>query len=189
MVQSHRLNLLRFGLARLFRSQARERTGPVPALHLLLPIPIQERLVLLAKIDGADERAIREALGLNAGDARLATEAIQRGMERYQRAIAEPFTSWPEPYIRDDGGAYWQRRWGAELEQALGQLLWGDVAVALIGEGVPSTVATLSLKQRLLMYCLLVEGCDWQTTQGLLGCSQWFVRRAISDALERVGGL
>jgi hypothetical protein len=59
--------------------------------------------------------------------------------------------------LDDSNGIAWNWRFGAALEAELGRLLWSDVAVALIGHSVPGQVARLSLKQRLVLYCLLVK--------------------------------
>jgi hypothetical protein len=205
MTQSHHLSQLRFGLASLYAVQSAQHTSTTPGLHHLLPIPIRERLILLATIDGADERAIRRAIKVSKDDATLTSRRMKRTLQRMKTHLSQPHSYWPEVWTRVDltpegdltngvifeesNGIAWNRRYGASLETHLGQLLWSDVAVALIGQSVPSKIARLSLKQRLALYCLLVEGCSQEETIQTMGCTEWDVERSLRDGLRAIGDL
>jgi hypothetical protein len=91
--------------------------------------------------------------------------------------------------LEDSQGIAWNRRYGAALEAHLGKLFWADVAVALLGQHVSPEVAKLSLKQRLVMYCLLVEGLTQQETIQIMGCTEWDIDRSLRDGLRVVGGV
>lgn len=204
MTQSHHLSRLRFGLKSLYALQEREHATTTPGLHHLLPIPIRERLVLLATIDGADERAMRRAIKVSKEDASLTSRRMKRTMHRLKGYLASPHGHWPEVWTRVDltpdedltngfvheesQGIAWNCRYGASLEVQLGRLLWSDVAVCLIGQSVPPSVATLSLKARLALYCLLVQGCAQDETIQIMGCTEWDIERSLRDGLRAVGG-
>lgn len=147
------LSQLRYGLGKLYARQVREHRTTTPGLHHLLPIPLPERLVLLATIDGADERAIRRAMRVSKDDAALKSRRMKRSMQRMKQHLAQPHSYWPEVWTRSDltpegdltdgvvleesNGIAWNRRYGEKLETHLGRLLWSDVAVALFGHSVP----------------------------------------------------
>lgn len=199
------LSQLRFGLSRLYTLQAREHRISTPGLHHLLPIPLRERLILLAVIDGADERTIRRRLKVSTEDAMLASRRMKRTLQRVKGYIASPHDYFPEVWTRDDltpdadltnglilaesQGIAWNRRYGEKLEAHSGRLLWSDIAVALIGQSVPRQIARLSLKQRLIVYCLTVEGGTQQETIQIMGCTEWDIERSLPDGLRAVGGI
>ena len=202
MTQSSNLSQLRFGLKKLYARQAREHTSTTPGLHHLLPIPLSERLVLLATIDGASERAIRRAVRVSKVDASLSSRRMRRTLQRMKQHLGTPHSHWPEVWTRPDltqagdltngifnqesNGVAWNRRYGADLETHLGRLLWSDVAVALLGQSVPRRVARLSLKQRLILYTLLVEGITQDETIQIMGCTEWDIERSLRDGLRAV---
>lgn len=149
MTYHSNLSQLRFGLAKLYAVQSRQHSTTTPGLHHLLPIPLPERLVLLATIDGADVRAIRRVLRVSREDATLQSRRMKRTLQRVTRYLQAPHNHWPEVWIRADltpdedlsngliltesNGIAWNRRYGEKLETHLGRLLWSDVAVAHIG--------------------------------------------------------
>ena len=204
MTQSSTLSKLRFGLKTLYALQEREHPSTTPGLHHLLPIPLPERLILLATIDGASERAIRRTVRASKDDASLKSRRMKRTMQRMKQHLGAPHSYWPEVWTRADltpegdltdgvvfeesNGIAWNRRYGEKLETHLGRLLWSDVAVALIGQSVPPSVAALSLKARLCLYCLLVEGCTQEETIQIMGCTEWDIERSLRDGLRAVGG-
>lgn len=204
MTHHSHLSQLRIGLRQVFALQAREHHRLTPGLHHLLPLPLPERLIFLAVIDGANERAIRQALRVSKDDAALRSRRMKRAMRRLKQHLAQPYAYWPEVWTREDltpdedltngitleesNGVAWNRRYGEKLETHLGRLLWSDVAVALIGQSVPPTVASLSLKQRLALYCLLVEGLTQNDTIRIMGCTEWDIDRSLRDGLRAVGG-
>jgi hypothetical protein len=205
MTQSPHLSRLRFGLKSLYVLQSAEHTTTTPGLHHLLSIPIRERLILLALIDGADERAIRQTMSVAKDDATLSSRRMKRTVQRMKAHLTTPHAHWPEVWLRDDltpdgdltnglilqdsQGIAWNRRYGASLESTLGQLLWSDVAVCLLGQSVPPQVATLSLRTRMIIYCLVVEGCTQDETIRIMGCTEWDIDRSLRDGLRAVGGL
>lgn len=202
MTQSHHLSHLRFGLQSLYARQSAQHTTTTPGLHHLLAIPIRERLILLATIDGASEREIRRAMRVSREDASLTSRQMRRTLQRVQHHLARPHADWPEPWTRADltpegdltnglvlvdcQGIAWNRRYGAHLETALGRLLWADVAVALLGQSVPKEVAALSLQARLALYCVLVEGCTQEETRRIMGCTVGDIERSLRDGLRAV---
>ena len=60
--------------------------------------------------------------------------------------------------------------------------------MALIGQSVPPQVAALSLKARLCLYCLLVDGCSKDETRQIIGCTEGDIDRSLRDGLRAVGG-
>jgi hypothetical protein len=204
MTPSHHLSHLRFGLQSLYALHSQHQTTTTPGLHHLLPIPLAERLILLATIDGADERTIRASLRVSKDDANLTSRRMKRTMQRLKGHLASPHAHWPEVWTRVDltpdhdltngvtfeesNGIAWNRRYGSALEAHLSRLLWADVAVALIGQSVPKEIATLSLKQRLILYSLLVEGITQEETIQIMGCTEWDIDRSLRDGLRAVGG-
>jgi hypothetical protein len=204
MTPSPHLSHLRFGLTSLYALHSRQHTVTTPGLHYLLPIPLKERLILLATIDGADERTIRQSLKVSKDDASLTSRRMKRAMQRVKAHLSSPHSYWPDVWTRvdltpdedltngvifeDSQGIAWNRRYGSALESHLARLLWADVAVALIGHGVPPEVSKLSLKQRLVLYCLLVEGLTQEEIIQIMGCTEWDVDRSLRDGLRAVGG-
>lgn len=207
IVMTHHSNLsqLRFGLAKLYARQAREHRSSTPGLHHLLPIPLPERLILLAVVDGANERVVRRVLRTSKEDASLQSRKMKRTLQRFKTYLDAPYDHWPEVWTRvdltpdtdltngatfaDSNGVAWNRRYGNALETHLSRLLWSDVAVALIGQSVPRQVANLSLKHRLILYCLLVDERTQDETIEIMGCTRWDVERSLRDGLRAVGGI
>lgn len=69
-----RLTQLQFGLSRIYVQQQGAKT--TPGLHHLLAVPIQERLVLLCRLEGATPFEITKALKVGIEDARLEAERM-----------------------------------------------------------------------------------------------------------------
>jgi hypothetical protein len=49
---------------------------------------------------------------------------------------------------------------------------------------VPDSLATFSLKERLLLYLMIVQEAEREEAQELLGCSAWFVRRTLEKCRQ-----
>jgi hypothetical protein len=129
---------------------------------------------------------------------------MKRTMQRLKEHLKTPLGHWPDVWTRADltpegdltngllleesQGIAWNRRYGSSLEVQLGRLLWSDVAVALIGQSAPPSVAALSLKARLCLYCLLVEGCSKDETRQIMGCTDGDIERSLRDGQRAVGG-
>ena len=130
---------------------------------------------------------------------------MKRTMQRLRGYLTSPHDHVPEVWTREDltpeadltnglifaesNGIAWNRRYGASLEIHLGRLLWSDVAVALIGQSVPPSIARLSLKQRLILHVLLVEGITQDEAIQIMGCTEWDIERSLRDGLRAVGGV
>ena len=192
---STRLNPLRFSLQSAYRYNFDTALKSTPPLHALLPIPPTERLILLAIIDGAAPAEIRKTLGATQLDLMLVSPRMMLASASLSRSLREPFDSWPPQYTRADltpdedlvstkwtgdlTGAFWSDRWGKEIEQCLQKLLYAEVAVCLFGDAVPEQLRDLTLKERAVAYCLLVESMKWKEIQELLGCTKHFIRSVI----------
>lgn len=189
MHPSSRLARLRFGFERLYRAGASSRQRPCAPLHTLLAVPIRERLVLLALIDGTDPREIKALLKATQADIDLTSGRMAAAVATMQRALLDPGVHLEDEILRGGGGYTWADRYGAQIERHLRQLLFASTAVCLFGEAVPPRVAALPLRDRLITYCLVVEELDWRQTQEVVGCTEHAIRCAIKGMQEQVGGL
>ncbi len=160
---SSRLHRLRLAFEAL---EPRTRIGrPSLPLHLLLPVPIRQRLILLCLIEGEQPATIKRLLKVS--DAEIAEAAdlpFPRG----------PVCTWLEP---ETG-----------TERRLRQLLFPSTAVLLIGERVPPCLRDLSLKERLMVYCALVEELHREDIQQLLHCTEHAIKTALTKVQRQVGG-
>ncbi len=149
----------------------------------MLAVPIRERLVLLALTDGAEAREIKQLLKVRDEDVRLTSERMRQAIAIFKSALLHPYDHLPDPdtITNDDHRS--------AAERHLRQLLFASTAVCLFGEGVPPQLAMLPLRDRIVIYCLVVEELDWKATQELLGCTQWPIRMALKEALKGVGEL
>jgi len=170
-----------------------------------LPIPLPERLILLAIIDGAAPTEIKKTLRATQSDLMMVSPRMMLASAALERSLREPFDSWPRQYTRDDltpdidlteapwrgkvTGSFWDDRWGKEIEVCLRQLLFAEVAVCLFGDAVPDRLRDLTLQERCTAYCLLVEEMDWRAVQELFGCTQHRIRSVILKTQELLGGL
>jgi hypothetical protein len=181
MHPSQRLTQLRYGLATAF--VCREQTDGLvtPGLHHLLPVPIRERLILLAKIDGADARTIRAILPVSREDAEGTSPEMVFAIRIWQQTLEDAYWSLPERHG-------WRRQRNVAVERSLSQLLWADVAVALIGDATLPAIDALPLRKRLILYLLLVHHADWATITELMHASNWEIRQAILQGLAATGG-
>jgi hypothetical protein len=198
MILSANLSRLRFGLKALFVAQQTDRVHNTPGLHHLLVLPLPQRLLLLAALDGATEKQRAKALKIETEYVSLDTPTMQAAIAHWQAEIAAPFGHWPTWWVREDltpecdlttetrdmtGSRSWSKRSGVKLERQLAGLLWADTAVTLIGHSVPATLAQLTLRSRLILYCVLVEGLTYRHTAEALKGTKWEVEHAIHQAL------
>ena len=181
MTSSPRLSALRFGLERLYREGSVSRPRPCPPLHAMLAVPIKERLVLLALTDGAGAAEIKRTLKVKDEDVRLTSPRMRGAVAQLQEALLDPYGHLPDP----DALTNDTQRMVAE--RCLRQLLFASTAVCLFGEAVPPRMASLPLRDRLILYLLLVEEVDWKQAQELTGCTEHGVRSAIKHAMEQIG--
>ncbi len=182
MTSSSRLARLRFGFERLYRAGAASRQSPCAPLHTMLAVPIKERLVLLALTDGADPKEIKQLLKVRDEDVRLTSDRMRGAVAIFQAALLDPYSHLPDPdaITNDDHRP--------AAERHLRQMLFASTAVCLFGEGVPTQLAPLPLRDRIVIYCLVVEELDWKATQELLGCTEHAVRCAIKGVQDQIGG-
>ncbi len=181
MTSSPRLASLRFSFERLYRAGSASRVNPCPPLHALLSVPIRERLVLLALTDGAEAAEIKRMLKVRDEDIRLTSPRMREAVATVKDALLDPYRHLPDPdtLTNDDHRPV--------AERHLRQLLFPSAAVCLFGEGVLAQLAALPLRDRVVVYCLLVEEMCWSGVEELLGCSEHVIRRAITHARESIG--
>lgn len=164
-----RLHTLRLDLERLAVSHFKQhRLDPMP-MQAFLAIPLPERLILLAKLDGAEPRAIKKLFKATDEDVELASERMVGAVKLLTAAMDEPWDFIPD----------------GDLDTQLGQMIFTYVPNMLIGDGVPEAVGRLTLKQRLCLYLLLVARLSYKRSspqvQQLLGCTEFFVRQSIIE--------
>lgn len=180
MNPSPRLPCLRYQIARSFADQQRNTSTATPGPHHLLPVPIRERLILLAKIDGASPQQIRRTIRCSYEDAHLQSDAMVDAIATWQATMKDVF--WNVPTRSN-----WRFQREASVEKAFKQLMWADVAVALIGDAaLPELVSDLPLKRRLLHYTLLVEDLRWHRARPMLRCTDWQIRESIRIGFRAV---
>lgn len=181
MHPSTRLTHLRFGLAGAYALQVKTNDIATPGLHHLLPVPIRERLILLAKIDGADARVIHQILPVSREDAACISQDMRFAIHIWRQSLDDAYWNLPEKHG-------WRKQRNVQVERSLSQLLWADVAVGLIGEGTLPAMSVIPLRRRLVLYLLLVEGATWRQIMLLLHATNWEIRQSIHDGLRAVGG-
>ncbi len=171
---SQRLNSLRFAFERLYQTEAAHRSRAMPPLHLLLGVPILERLILLGILDGVPSREIKSLLEIDADDFALTSERMRQAVTTFTDACRDPFAYLPDQITND------VHRRLAELH--LRRLFFPSVALCLFGEAVPPKCAALTYKQKALVYCILVEQLTRQETSQLLGATNWSICAALHEA-------
>ncbi len=65
-------------------------------------------------------------------------------------------------------------------------MLFSSSAACLIGECVPTKLRDLSLRERLVLYMLVVEEMQWSEIQDLLHCTEWSIRESIKKTFRYV---
>lgn len=155
---------------------------PVSSPVRMLAVPIRERLVLLALTDGAVAAEMKRTLKVKDDDVRLTSPRMREAVATLGEALLDSYGHLPDP----DGLTNDTQR--QQAEHHLRQLLFASMAVCLVGEAVPPRMTTLSLRDRILLYLLLVEEVDWKQAQELTGCTEHGVRSAIKHAMEQIGG-
>jgi hypothetical protein len=171
-----RLHSLRLDLERLALAHFKaHRIEPTP-MQAFLAVPLPERLILLAKLDGADGKSIKKLFRVSEDDVTLQSERMMEAVKLLTVAMAEPWDSIPD----------------GDLDTQLGQVIFTYLPAVLIGDGVPESVAKLSLRQRLAIYLVLVSRLSYKRSspqvQELLGCTEFFVRRSIIECRKAIGG-
>jgi hypothetical protein len=167
-----RIHALRLTFERLYPAHARSPGHPGPPLHALLAVPLPERLILLALIDHAPAEEIRRTLKATSEDLALTSDRMRTAVRQLKEALLHPYAHLDPLH---------------EPERQLQRLLFPSAAVLLFGEGVPAALAYLTLRQKAVLYLLLVESWQWQAIQEFLGCSEWTIRQAVRQAKEQIG--
>jgi hypothetical protein len=144
---------------------------PTPSMWPFLSLPLRERLILLCIADtGANEAAIKQALPFaKQTDVRLTSPAMVAASQTFLKVLNTP-TAWIDPE--------------GDVEKQLTQIFYPSATPMLFGYLVPPELSALSLKSRAATYCLVVEGLQRRAVQEFLGCSEWFVKTAITTTLE-----
>jgi hypothetical protein len=167
-------NVHRLRLAFENRYAILTRDAPLtPSMWPFLSLPIRERLVLLCIADtGADEAKIKHALPwAKQTDVRLTSPAMVKAAATFLKVLNIP-TAWIDPE--------------GDVEKQLMQIFYPSATPMLFGYIVPPELSTLSLKTRVAIYCLVVEGLQRREVQELLECSEWYVKQAINQGLVAV---
>jgi hypothetical protein len=182
MNPSPRLPHLRYAIGEAFAQQQRNTDTVTPGLHHLLPVPIRERLILLARIDGATPHQIRRAVHCSTEDAKCVSDPMVDAIAIWRSTLQDAYWNVPTR-------PHWRHQKKAPVEKSIKQFLWSDVPVALIGDAaLPELVSSLTLKHRLILYGLLVEELPWRRIRPLLRCTDWQIRESIRIGIEAVEG-
>jgi hypothetical protein len=184
MNPSTRLPFLRYAIARRFAHQQRNTFTVTPGLHHLLAVPIHERLILLARIDGATPHQVRRILHCSIEDANCRSDVMLDAVATWRSTMQDAYWPFPTP-------SNWRFQREASVEKGLKQLIWTDVAVALIGDAaLPELVQPflgLTLQRRLILYCLMGEDMRREAVRRQFRCSDWNIREAMRIAIHVTG--
>ena len=193
------IDTLRLAFERRYPIVAKRYQHNPPPMQAFLALPIKERLVLLALLDGADEATIRQTLPFaKQTDARLTSPAMQAAVARLHEALATPaffidLAGIPLPTdhtgdLTDMATKMLCRDADIPdtIERTIRQVWYPSAAPLLVGPMAPAEIAVWGLKERLALYLMIVQECSYAEVQELLGCSDWFVRKCIRAALEEL---
>jgi hypothetical protein len=107
---------------------------------------------------------------------------MHQALELWRQTLDDAY--WQVP-VRSN----WRHQREASVDKALRQLVWADVAVALIGDAaLPEIVEALSLRRRLIAYSRVVEETTINQTVELFNASHWEVSEAIRIGLKATQG-
>lgn len=195
MTQIHRLRL---AFERRYPIVAGRYQATPPPMQPFLALPIEERLVLLALADGADEATIRAILPFaKQTDARLTSKRMLAAVERLKAALESPlfFIDLGEVPLDTQVGDLTKPTTKVlcpdhlipqDIERTFRQIWYPSAAPLLLGAMVPIELKDLSLKERLILYLLIVQESTYEEVQELLGCSDWSIRQAIKKAMKEL---
>jgi hypothetical protein len=157
------------------REDDRDNAGPplpVGRFHTRVP-------ELLTRLEGATPFEISRALKVSLDDAKLQSERMIEAEAIWKKTLKDPY--W---YLPERSG--WRRGRNLQVGCALIRLLYADVAVCLVGEAIPPQLGHLSLRQKAILYSLLVEYLDWDGARELVGCTSWEIRIAVREGMSNV---
>lgn len=199
MPLTNHISRLQWRFKKVYEAQARTDAPSPTSLIPFLYIPIQERLILLALLDGATLPEIKAALPFaKETDIRKSSPRMIAAGERLNYAIKNHWC-WiePGPLPTDEPGDLvdtneefpYPAAWLPEgTDRQLRKIFYASSAIMLFGDVVPSAIARLSLQARAILYLQTVEEYRWLDIQELLGCTEWKIRFAIKGAEEALGG-
>ncbi len=194
-----KIDHLRLAFERRFAIVRREFDDPTPPMRAFLALPIEERLILLALADGADEETVRQLFPFaKQTDARLKSPRMIEALATFQQGLHEPtfFIDLADiPLETDHTGDLTDMSTKTlcrdadipqNLERSFRWVFYPSAAPLLIGPMVPSSLAVWPLQDRLICYLLIVNENTYREVEELLGCTEWAVRAAITTALEEL---
>jgi len=192
-----KIDTLRLAFERRFAIVRREFDDPTPPMRAFLALPIEERLILLALADGADEETVRQLFPFaKQTDARLKSPRMMEALATFQQGLHEPtffidlgdipletdhtddLTDMSTKTLCRDADI------PQNIERSFRWIFYPSAAPMLIGPMVTGDLAAWSLKQRVSIYLLVVNESTYKEVEELLGCTEWFVRASLKQALE-----
>ncbi len=181
-----RLSFIRHRLRTLYDRSERERAnGSTISPWTFLVLPIYERLILLARGDGASAYQVHRELGFAYADTSLSTDRMEFALHQLRESMATPFQMLDDaPTIM--GGRSWSNIHGAWIERRWRQLFFPQVAMCLMGESMPPVFRDLTLLQRCVIYCVVYEEMEWRDVQDLLGCTDHCIRLSLRRMMETI---
>ncbi len=84
MMSPTRLHHLRLSLERLAHRQLREAGLICPPMQAFLAVPLTERLILLAKADGADDKEIKRLLKATDEDVAVTSPRMEEDIKNWK---------------------------------------------------------------------------------------------------------
>jgi len=196
-----KIDTLRLAFERRFAIIRTQFDDPTPPMRAFLALPIQERLILLALTDlgdKADEETVRALLPFaRQSDIRLKSERMREALVTFQKGLVQPtfFIDLGQipPLETDHTGDLTDMNTKTlcrdadipqDIERTMRQIWYPSAAPLLIGPLVPPSLKEWSLKERLAIYLLVVSEATYKEVEELLGCTEWFVRASLKQALE-----
>lgn len=173
--------------------------APIPNMRPFFAVPIKERLVLLALYDSRTMGEIKEAMPwVKETDVRLTSRRIHQAIELLEAGF-EDDTIWmnPGPVPMEEVGdltdtdtqfPFYSRRIPEDTEVQLRKYLWPATTLVLFGEHVPPKVGKLTLKQRAIVYMVVVEEMTWIEVERMMECSKTPISTSLTRMVEALGG-
>ncbi len=193
----NKIDHLRLAFERRFAIVRREFDDPTPPMRAFLALPIEERLILLALADGADEETVRQLFPFaKQTDARLKSQRMLQALATFQQGLHEPtffidlgdipletdhtddLTDMSTKTLCRDADI------PQDIERSFRWIFYPSAAPMLIGPMVTSPVSDWPLLDRLIVYLLVVEELTYRQVEELMGCTEWRVRQSLKIALE-----
>ena len=179
MLATDRLSHFRLALCSLYERERGDRRGTT-TLNLLplLTIPIPERLIILARLDGARPGEISRTLHVSPADASLSTPRMLAAWQALPDLLAQPYAFIEDGILVGDTRRFLEAH-GEAIERRFIQWFFADVTVCLFGDGMPRQLLGLTLRDRLIIYLLLIEVMEWRDIQDAMRCTEHAIKAAI----------